>query len=104
MKVTLPCRHSFCLNCIKGTIVAMGQSHDSKCPLCNRSLSDQLKDQIQKNPQQIAGVEVKQLKAQDAYWFYASKQRGHWWAFDPSNSEDIEALYQRHLKGEALSE
>jgi hypothetical protein len=102
IKVTLACGHEFCLGCIKGTLLRLGHTQSGECPCCFQPISDQMKTQIKKNPQQLAPsgfikVEDSYLKDLDFYWFYSSKQRGQWWAYDIASAQEIETLYQESL-------
>ncbi len=102
IKVKLACGHEFCLGCIKGTLLRLGHNQSGECPCCFQPISDQMKTQIKRNPQQLATaglikVEDSYLKDLDVYWFYSSKQRGQWWAYDIASAQEIETLYQQSL-------
>ena len=106
MKVKLHCGHEFCLNCIKVQIIRLSSHQPATCPYCNQSLPDSVKNQIKKNPEKLVEIQIDQkcLNEQEVYWFYASEQRGNWWSYDLSSSQEIEGLYQRHIKGEDISQ
>lgn len=102
IKVKLACGHEFCLGCIKGTLLRLSHGQSGECPCCFQPISDHMKSQIKKNPQQLAPagfikVEDSYLKDMNVYWFYSSKERGHWWAYDIASAEEIETLYQQSL-------
>lgn len=102
IKVKLTCGHEFCLGCIKGTLLRLGHGQSGECPCCFQPISDQIKTQIKKNPQQLAPAglikfEDSYLKDIDVYWFYSSKERGQWWAYDIASAQEIETLYQQSL-------
>ena len=77
MKLTLPCGHCFCFNCIKGQIIRSGRSQPIKCSVCDKSLPDHFIDKIKKKPHLLDSIEFNPsyLENLQAYWFYASKDR-----------------------------
>lgn len=105
IKLTLPCAHNFCLNCIKGQIVRLGYKQSAKCPLCNQLISDDLKYKIKNKPHLLKSVEVKTTYFEnlDAYWFYSDRSGQYWWSFDIPSSTEIENLYKKHSNDEKIS-
>lgn len=105
MKVTLPCRHEFCFGCIKGQIIRLSRNQSATCPLCNQQISSNFTDKIKKNPNTLANIDVSKshIINQKSYWFYSGRNNG-WWSFDIPSTNSLEILYQKHKKGEDISQ
>ncbi|KRX80651.1 E3 ubiquitin-protein ligase [Trichinella sp. T6] len=95
--VVLPCQHSYCFLCIKGTALNNG----FLCPLCRRQFSADyflkpklLQDLAAKQNSNNRG-DLSQLSVQSEWsWFYEG--RNGWWRYDERSNEFIEFAYQQN--------
>lgn len=105
MKVKLPCTHDFCFNCIKGQMIRLSKNQMASCPICNDQISSKFVKKMNKNPNTLANIDISEayISNQDSYWFYSGRNRG-WWSYDIPSTKMLETLYQKHKKGEDISQ
>ncbi|KAL1283092.1 E3 ubiquitin-protein ligase [Trichinella pseudospiralis] len=91
--VVLPCQHSYCFLCLKGTALTNG----FLCPLCRRQFSADyfLKPKLLHNLHSHNEDDLSHLSGQSEWsWFYEG--RNGWWRYDERSNEFIELAYQQN--------
>ena len=84
LKWTLPCGHSFCYLCLKGSIEADNEG----CPICRGIIPDDVYEQAKMNDS--SDLELENVNYR---WLYSGRNNG-WWAYTNSHNRIIEAAYQ----------
>jgi E3 ubiquitin-protein ligase RNF146 len=93
LKWTLPCKHSFCYLCIKGTIESTGNT----CPLCRGFIPLDVYENA-KMKDMGGSMDIENI---DNRWLYSGRNNG-WWVYSDSHNHIIEDAYKRYLQRELL--
>ncbi len=90
LKWALPCGHSFCYLCLKGSI----EANSSGCPMCRGSIPN---DVYENAKMKDMGSWTLEMEDVDHRWLYSGRTNG-WWAYSDTHNRIIEAAYQEFLR------
>ncbi len=94
LKWALPCNHSFCYLCLKGSI----EANSSGCPICRGPIPN---DVYEKAKMKDMGAPEIEMEDVDYRWLYSGRNSG-WWAYSDSHNRIIEAAFKSFLQEDLL--
>ena len=92
LKWTLPCNHSFCYLCLKGSI----ETNNSGCPMCRGPIPNDVYENAKMKD--APPIEMEDV---DYRWLYSGRNNG-WWAYTDSHNRIIEAAFKSFLQEDLL--